>query len=337
MFLKKLFLVFLILLLVTCAWAFWFVASHGRGLIVTELERATGKKVSLGSARPVFPAGLLLEDVRIDGLARVPKAFIVADARALLDGRLQIASVELYSPEINIHLTAPAVAPQPEVLPSAPSQGKNKVLSGKPATVIGRVKVHGGVVMVQAPSTGKTWILEDVQADLRSFSLDAAFVKTDFFISASLARMNMPFVGHLVKARGWVNWAARDMDADVEAVDVGGRVGLSAVLKSRANNCEVKGRAHLSSSQPTQASGKKSKMIESTMLDLLSSLKTDIAVDFSFRTPLDRFDVGKVSIAGNITTGLQSEEISGNIVGSLKAAGQKFLQKDAAMTIKPYK
>ena len=346
MLLKRVCIALAVLLLLSFAAAFCFLALHGRELVTAELERVVGKKVYLGNVRPVFPSKLMLEDVRIEGLIKVPRAFIAADTKSLLAGHLNILFIEIDSPEINIALSGLAAGkdPGPSVAetPVAPvivpaAETKPVPLKLKAAVIIERIKVNGAVVMVQAPTTGKTWIFENVQADLRKFSLGDAGVKTEFIASASLARMNVPFVGHLARARGSVNWPQRDMDASAEVVDDNGHIGFSAVLKSEANDCEVKGRVRLVSSQRAQASGKKPKMIEATVLDLLGSLKTDIDASFSFRTPLDRFDVGRVNISGNIMTGLQSEEISGNIVGSLKAAGAKLLDKNKDPSVKPYK
>ncbi|MBF0386884.1 MAG: hypothetical protein HQL20_03405 [Candidatus Omnitrophica bacterium] len=356
---KRILLIVVFFLALVGALAFWFVSVQGRGLVVAELERITGKKVTLGAVQYVPPAALALKDLRIEGLARIPRAVVIPHVGALLGGRLEIASLELQSPEINISLPSAGLADAVaegsgeaisagqtlDVKPVAkaagladPEQATVAAVSVQRAVSIDLVRVSDGTVMVQAPVTGKTWILEEVRGDLWHFAFFGAVpVKTEFVLECSLAKLNVPFVGHLGRAKGWVNWAARDMDAKVEALDGEGRVGLFAVLTSRANDCEVKGRALLSSRQTAQATAKKSKMIEATVLDLLGSLKTDIAAGFSFRTLLDRFEIGKVSITGNITTGLQSEEISGNIVGSLKAAGAKLLEKDKAATVKPLK
>jgi hypothetical protein len=333
----------IILFVLSFAAAFAFLALHGRALVIAELERVAVRKVTLGKVNAVFPSKLMLEDLRIEGLASIPKAVIVADTKALLTGHLKIIFIEVDSPEVNINLSGlasvdavnvPAVVTMAESVPNTVKQPVPALL--RSAGDIDRIKVNGGVVMVQAPATGKTWIFQNVQADLRDFSLSRLGVKTEFVVSASLTKMNMPFIGHLARAQGWVNWPVRDMDSSVEVADEAGHVGFSAVVKAVANDCEVKGRVRLASSQRVQASGKKQKMIEATVLDLLGSLKSDIEANFSFRTPLDRIDVGKVSISGNITTGLQSEEISGNIVGSLKAAGAKFLDKEKDPAVKPY-
>ena len=336
---KKIFLITVTLGVFFFALAFLFVSVKGRGLVVAELETVTGRKVTLGAVHPGFPVGLILKDLRIEGLARIPMARITVHLHALLGGHLEIASIELRSPEINIVLPAP-------VQSASPASGGSKaalvsvkpvVGEGKRSPLIDLVVVNDGTIMIQAPSTGKTWILEKVQAHLWHPVFDGTPIRTDFVVGASLAKLNVPFVGHLAKAKGWVNWAARDMQANVEALDEEGHVGLSATLTSHADDCEVKGRALLASTQEVQATAKRSKMIEAAVLDLLGSSQTDLAVDFSFHTPLDHFEVGRVNISGNITTGLQTEEISGNIVGGLKAAGARLLDKDKASMVKPYK
>ena len=344
MLVKRICITLLLFIVFSFVAAFALLVLNGRSLVTAEFERVAGKKVSLGKVHAVFPSKLVLEDLRIEGLAKIPRAVIVANTRAVLSGRLSIVFIELDSPEINIDLSGLSSGKVME-LPGARVvtvkalgiQEKYLAVIFKPSNGIERIKVNGAVVMVQAPVTGKTWIFENVQADLRHFFLNSAGVKTDFILSASLARMNMPFVGHLARAHGKVNWPAKDMEASVEVSDEAGHTGFSAVVKSVANDCEVKGRVRLTSSQRVQASGKKPQMIEATVLDLLGSLKSDIEASFSFHTPLDKIDVGKVNISGNIITGLQSDEISGNIVGSLKAAGAKFMDKEKDNFVKPDK
>ncbi|MEI6438254.1 MAG: hypothetical protein WCO69_05855 [Candidatus Omnitrophota bacterium] len=337
---KKFLIIIFILLLLFAAGSFCFVSYKGRALVAAELGRATGRHVTLGAARPSFPPGMVIKDLKIEGLARVPKAQVFVDLRALLGGSFRIASLEFYSPEVTVSLPAPVVAPTAgatgpaPVVPSAVAPASAPSINLGNAPLIERLDIYGGSLFVQAPSTGKTWILDQVRISVKDFSLSH---RADFTLEASLAKLNMPFVGHLAKAAGWINWAARDMEATVEAHDEDGRVGLSVVLASRANVCEVKGRALLSSRQAAQATGKRPKMIEAAVLDLLDSSKSEIAADFSFQTALDHFSIGRVNIAGNITTGLQTQEISGNIVGSLKAAGAKLLEKDKAGMVKPYK
>ncbi|MBF0593873.1 MAG: hypothetical protein HQL22_02775 [Candidatus Omnitrophica bacterium] len=336
--LRQILIAVLVLLLVAAGAAFSLVVMKGRAFVAAELSRAVGKKVSVRVVRAVFPSSLILKDVRIDGLASVSRILVKIELRSLFGRHWRIASVELISPEINIGLSAPVpAATSPAVAPlSSPDKAVPVVLAPS-VRQIGRIVFRDGTLMVQAPSTGKTWILKNVTADLKNVPLDGLSAKTEFLVSTSLEKMNMPFVGHLARARGWVNWAARDMEANVEAVDEAGRIGLSAVITARANAAEVKGRVRLLASQPAQASGKRPKMIEGAVLDLLSSMQTGIDAEFSFHTPLDRPEVSKVFISGNITTGLHSEEISGNIVGSLKAAGAKLLSNGNSPTVKPYK
>jgi hypothetical protein len=346
--LKRIVIALVILLLCLFAAAFIFLALHGRALVTAELERVSGKKVTLQGVQPAFPATLLLEGILIDGIAKIPQAVVEADAGALLTGKLRIAYIRIDSPEINIDLSvlsagkyvtgdaaqaaAPVLAADTVLIPTAvkPSETVN-------SPVIDRIKINNAVVMFQAPATGKTWIFDNVTADLKHFALSRQGVRTDFIISGSLGRMNVPFVGNLAHAHGWLNWAARDMNANVEVTDEEGHLGLSAVIASAANDCEVRGRLRLTPSQHTQASGKKPKMIEATVLELLGSLKTDISSDFSFHTQMDHFDIGKVNVSGIIMTGLQSQEISGSIMGSLKHAGEKILEKDKGLLIKPLK
>ena len=67
-------------------------------------------------------------------------------------------------------------------------------------------------------------------------------------------------------------------------------------------------------------------MIENVVLIALTSTQTDIDAAFSFKTRFDRFEIGVVSLSGQITTGLNSTVTSGNIVAGLKAIGGELLK-----------
>lgn len=328
---RKILVVLLIGIIVFFASVYWFVAFQAPRLVKDRFERATGKTITIGSVRPFFPDRLICDEITISGELHIPRTLVVVDSLALLTGKLRIAEVSLLLPEIKVALPVELAAegdiePAKEKLANPLAEPVNAKKNVDAA--INLVRIVRGVVVAQDAARTKTWVLDNVQAEIKNFPLSGVAVKTNFIVEASLARMNLPFVGHKARASGWVNWAARDMDASVQVLDESGRAGLSAVLTSRNNDCEVKGKVKLSSGQSAQSSGKKAKMVEAAVLELLSSLQTNIEANFSFRTRLDRFQVGKVNISGNITTGLHSDALSGNIVGGLKSAGSKMMEKD---------
>ncbi len=316
----------------------FFVMSRGASLATAELRRVTGMPVRIGRVTPGFPFGVVLSDVVIGRVLKVPRVHISWDAVALWRGQLRPAFVDLDAPEINIDAGRTMPATGAGVAASVTAPGRVTTAGPGRGAVLERVRIENGRVMLQIPETGKTWIVEKVRADITQVPLDGTPGQTWIRATASLAAMDIPFIGTQVAAEGWVNWAARDMNAHLNVSHGDGHVGLEAALVSRSNVLDVKGRVILTRDQRALASGRRSRMVEGALLDMLAATGTDINAGFSFQTAMDRFDPGRIKIEGAITTELHSGEISGNIVGNLKAAGAQFLRTGSSVpTIEPEK
>jgi hypothetical protein len=187
------------------------------------------------------------------------------------------------------------------------------------------------VKIVTADDAGvrREQVLERIQLRAENVPLTDTPARTEFSATASLTKLDAPFIGHFAKMSGWLNWAAKDMDAALQVIDDDGRVGVDAKFASRQNDMTVFGSMKLSADQGPQAAGKKSGRVENAVLGILSSTLTDIEAGFSFKTRMDHFEMSKVSLTGHITTGLNSSQTSGNIVAGLKAAGEELFRAPA--------
>jgi hypothetical protein len=318
----------LMLVLAACVAGFWFVAFKGKPLLVKELRRLTGHEVTVATVRPVFPAGLKLTGFKIETLLDAPRVVVFVDPLALVGGKVRLMLVELEAPQINIDAAKLSGEPEDATDNTGVASSASAVSVSENAgerVTLGVLKVRGASVMFQHPSAGRTWILEHVDAELRHIPLDGQPLRTDIIVAASLEKMNVPFVGHLLKIRGWANWPRRDMQVLLEALDDAGRPGLSANAVSRNNEMVVSGKARLSLGQQKQSSGKKSRMVEDVVLGLLEASGTEVESEFSFKTRMDRPEIGAVALKGVITTQLNSSGTSVNIVGALKAAGKEMI------------
>ncbi len=321
------FVIFLIALLALCVGALWFIAYKGRPLLLNELRVITHRDVSIGSISIAFPGGLLLEQIEIKGLASIAKAVVLVDVNEGLHGRLAFSSADVFSPKVNIDLAPPKelkvetvqVDDKPVLSGSVPAQQPKK------ARVLPRLNIHDGILMFQSPEAGRTWVVDKINAQLSDVPLGDLSQQTSFYVSASLQQMNVPFVGHLVKMNGWLNWQARDMEASISVIDDDGRVGVDAKLVSKSNDLLVSGKARLAMGQQKQASTVKTRMVEDVVLGLLDATGTEVDSEFSFTTQMDNPKIGPIKLTGTITTGLNSSAVSGNIVGALKALGAEVL------------
>jgi hypothetical protein len=323
------FVIFLIALLALCVGALWFIAYKGRPLLLNELRVMTERDVSIGSISIAFSGGLLLERIEIKGLASVAKAVVLVDVNEGLHGRLVFSSADVFSPKVNIDLTPPKELKVEAVQADDKTVPSGRLFTRRKARVLPRLNIHDGTLMFQAPEAGRTWVVDKINAQLSDVPLGDLSQQTSFHVSASLQQMNVPFVGHLVKMNGWLNWQARDMEAVLSVIDDDGRVGVDATLVSKNNDLSVSGKARLAIGQQKQASTVKTRMVEDVVLGLLDATGTEVDSEFSFTTQMDNPKVGPIKLTGTITTGLNSSAVSGNIVGALKALGAEVLGPEA--------
>jgi hypothetical protein len=198
--------------------------------------------------------------------------------------------------------------------------------------ILSRVIVYDGVLKIVTKNeagVAREYVVDQVQLRARNVPLTDTSARTEFFLTSSLVKLDVPFVGNFLKGSGSLNWAAKDMDAVVQVMDDSGRVGLDAKIISRENDMTVSGNVTLAGSQEPQATGKKSGMVENVVLDLMLATNTDVAMGFSFKTKMNAVEIGTVSLSGHITTGLNSSGTSGSIVAGLKAAGEVLLKAPA--------
>ena len=317
---------------VSIAGVLWFLSVNGRTVFIDRVSALTNRPVTLGAVRPVFPMGLVLDDLAIEGLLTALHARVNVDVMALLRGELTFSSAKLVEPVFFLERSDNAALKLPPPAGTTQDGTPPPVAAPQPATkrrpvVLKKLVIEGGVLSLRDVKAGREWTVDRIAGDVENIPLTGTPVRTKLFLTASLARLDVPFVGHFLKATGWVNWAARDMDVLAQAVDDAGRVGLDVKLVSKANDLLVEGKARFTGSHVKPAAGKNAGAVESAALGVLSALGTDIDVGFSFHTQMDRFDVGQIALSGNVVTDLQPGAPSGNIVNGLKSVGEELLKQ----------
>jgi hypothetical protein len=305
-----------------------YLSFNARRIFNTQISSLTQRHVEARVVRAGFPASLLVEGLSIDGLLTCDRARASVDILSLWGRDFRIHTLELVHPVLTW-----------ERMPSKPSQ----TLSSKPAqakgssyknVILAQLLVHDGVLKVVTKNDAgsvREYTVDQVQVRARNVALTDTPARTDFFVTASLVKLNVPFVGHFLKTNGWLNWAAKDMDAMAQVMDDNGKIGLDAKIFSRQNDMTVSGDVVFASGQEPQATGKKTGLVENALLNVMLSTNTDIAMSFSFKTKMDDVDIAKVSLSGHMTTGLNSSATSGNIVAGLKAAGEELLKTSEDM------
>jgi hypothetical protein len=261
-----------------------------------------------------------------------PQVRVVVDLLSFLGPDVRIAVLELDDPAVTWE--QPATTDSATGTPVAiPGDLSVKSSSRARSVMLSNLLIRNGIFTVKkadAQGVMQTYILDRVQLRMARFPLTDTAARTDFFLTASLMKLNVPFIGHFLKMDGWFNWHARDMEARAQVVDDDGRVGVDAKLSSRQNDLQVFGTLRLLADQGPQAVGKKMGLLEDVVLNTLTTTRTDIETNFSFKTKMDRPQLETVHLSGQITTGLNSYATSGNIVAGLEALGAELFKMPAS-------
>ncbi|MFH0754853.1 MAG: hypothetical protein V2A70_09830 [Candidatus Omnitrophota bacterium] len=286
----------------------------------TQVSALTNRHVEAAHIQAEFPATFLIEGLSIDGMLECPRVRVALDLLSLFNREIRIRSVELDAPRIrweeNTAVVVPEVPGQSVEVVAAPQRVRGVIVS--------KLLVHDGVLIIK--NDGREYFLDQVQLRALRVPVISAPARTEFYLTASMIKLNVPFIGSFLKVNGWVNWYARDMDAQVQVVDDNGRVGLQAKIISRQNDMQVDGDMRLTAQQVPQAVGKKMGLMEDVVINVLSSTSTDLDLGFSFQTRMDHISMEKVHLSGQITTGLNSLATSGNIVAGLEELGTELFK-----------
>ncbi len=329
--------VFLLMLLVSGAF-YAYLAWNGRRIFNEQITALTRRHVEARSVQAVFPAWIIVSDLSIDDVLTCARARVLVDAASMFRGVRRINRLELEAPVIvwqrDVTREPAPLQAQGEAVPQERA-ARTAARTAEPL-VLGHLVVHNGVLKVQGNDGSGVkgeYQFEHVQLQADNVLLTGTPGRTHFAVTASLAKLNVPFMGHFLKASGWFNWAARDMDAAAQVIDDDGRVSVDAKFASRQNDLTVFGTVKLAGDQQPQATGERAGLLENVVLGALGSTQTDIVADFSLRTKMDRVDPHVIKLSGHITTGLNSSVTSGNIVAGLKAASEELLKEPADLAV----
>ena len=313
-------------MLVTLVVVWTYLGLHAVGIFNVKMSALAHRKVSIRAIYPVFPLGVVGKGLEIEGLGTVGKVRADIDGKGLFRGDFNISSIEISDPVIVLERddTGGFHVPAARTF----SGGNVAHATAGLEILFHQVTIHNGTLSF-GKKEGKALTIDKIEAHLTNVPLAGQPVRTDFLATVSFPGGKFFPSAHFVKIQGWLNWAERDMDAKVEARSDDGLMRMKGRLVSRNNDLLVNGKISVSGGNSSRVKDAAAGVVENVVRDVLGASQTDIDANFSFRTQMDHFEIGPISLKGNITTGLNSSATSGTIVQSLKAIGEQFLKDDA--------
>lgn len=300
---KRILVVIIYLTLILYIGAILFINTKGENIVAEQLEASLKEEVSMKKLRYAFPLGIQAEELKIGEVFEAVSLSAQIDITSLATERITIHLLKATTPNITIKNASSnpkVILERIEQKPKSQAKDVEVESTQKKAVkkiIIKKVVINDGVINYSDDKGKKLeFSIEDVYLNLSDLPLPMQDANTSFQLSGRLDKDNSPFTGSNVSASGWVNWFRRDMDGKLMLQDQSGSAGLSADLKSEANDLNVEGRVNIKNfiAVPEQ----KTDSINNIILSALSGL--DVDSQFSFKTQMDDVDIGPITFTGNV-------------------------------------
>jgi hypothetical protein len=329
-----------------------------RRVFLSEIQKNLGVKATASRVRVVFPASLIVEDLRIGETIKVDKIIASPSFLSLVKGGVVLNLLHLERPQLamarnedntfDFGLPLPKKKERiPEVV--APAFAK-KAVAKKGIFYAAKIKIIDGRIDFtdKRVSPGSPFRLKfsNINLDISRPSVFQPFL-IQFKGNGSLVNPENVAMGEAAMT-GWADLSAKDMDAQLSAADVelvslepyykkflkkelaSGRMRLGADFKSKNN--DLKAECHLELSQisfkqmpePAPSSDEtnaKTEDLTYLVFDSLLSSQGGIVFDFGIRTKMDRPRLEHIKVKGAFLSSMaQAPQLGENF----KDIGKQF-------------
>jgi len=327
--LKRIFILFAILLILFFVSVSMYVKFYGKSFIEETLQNALNRDVAIEKVSYYFPLNLRAQNIRIAHLIEGKKFFEAEEINAkisisgVFQGRLAFDSVVFIKPVVMIEkiatlqdtrekpirrygVTAPPKQSDSTVVNGASDVDGNQNKNKQTRVSIEHLVFSQGRFQYTNSSINKnfSFAMEDVYLYARHLVFPFEVGRTKFKISGRLIKEGNPLSGSSVEGHGWVDIVKRDMEARIEVVEADGSVGMTAEAVSKNNDMEVKGEIKFqnilmgaSKEDPSDTT-----TVNNLISSVLSSAGVEIGANFSFKTKMDNFRPEQVSFSGSVVT-----------------------------------
>lgn len=315
--LRKLFWAFVIVLVVFFITCFIVIRFNGKSLIESRASAILKRPVTVGEASFIFPNGVHLKDLNVEGLLFAPDAQARFSLTAFLDKNFELDEVRLDGPVLTLHRTKDNQIVwgghhEAEDVPAksadaAPSAGETGIKTAIRSLNVFKGQIHfPGHEDEGAPSVS----VHNVQLSAKNVPLSGQPADTSFDCTGKIAGDGLPLAGDEVKGNGIINWPLRNMDADFSFLNPDGKADLEVKLNSRNNEMMVKG--HLKTATVFDSKKQNGSSGENILLEALDQSKMALDMEFSFPTRMDRWELRNIEFSGNLNASIGGENsISG--------------------------
>lgn len=304
---------------------FVLIRFQGKAFILKKAEAVFNRPLAFDDIQYVFPLGIRLSNLNIDGLLFAGRVELLCTPGLLGTTELSIDEVTLEEAVLTLHRDkdnhilwqgdADVLKKSGQNAVSAPARPVERSRA-----IIRNLRVNNGRIISpgheQEDAVGV--YLTDVAIDAKNVPLSGQEMDTVFKLSGKVLDNRSAATGNDFKGEGWVNWPKRNMQADVSVSRW--RDQFDVDLKAVSVNNDMKVSGHMISRKDPEVAAAP----EGQPADLLSGLikNSSLAMDmtFAFTMKMDRWELRNIDFSGNLSA--SKKDLSAPVADEAKQSGQ---------------
>ncbi len=337
---KKIFLI-VIILAVTYFLLNIFIATAGKNIAASLIEKNFNRKTSLKSLNIGFPLSINIGGLEIENFLKAPSISVSPNILGFFFGKIVLGGVQVTKPLITIEKKQDGSLDIPLLAAG----------SGKPAQIfLTGLKVAKGKFIFTDKSfisEGFRVFIDDINIDINKAVLPLTSLNTKFNLSAMLVNAGSEPKGKAT-ASGWIDFGPKNMEGNFELKDIEinyiepycknlffikisplAKLNFTSEAKAKNNDLLAKCRMEISSLVPVKSKGEEVKEpasiadLFSSAVDIFSDSSGNQVFNFTIKTKLDnpRFDF-QGTIAQGITQNITANPE--NTIEKVKKAAEQF-------------
>jgi len=231
--LKKIIVIFLLVVVLLYCGVHLFALLKGRGFVENTLQKLTNKKVKIGYLYLNAFLNLEIKNIEIDGLASIEKILLKPTTASLLTGTLFFKTVKIIRPEFTFEISSSEIAelPKPEVLSEAPAAALTIPLAPPeikrrfPSRIIFKeITLEKGLINFIDHALGEEGIkviVKDIEVNVSNLYAFPVSILTNFQLNGRMPWKGVQEEGQ-IEMRGWIDLFKKDMQASLRIKDIDG-------------------------------------------------------------------------------------------------------------------
>lgn len=310
---------FFILLWILIATCYIYIRLNGRAWVIGTLSQIFEQPVGLKNIHFLFPFGARITELSVGDTLQVKDVQLQIGVPDFLHKRFHLLLLNLSEPVVMIQRNAdskivfgnlsPEISTAVETTSSLSFEKnaeRSSPLAASPKKsfnlIVDYLLVTKGEVRFRDYSRERNFqlTLRDVNIKAQSMAVPVQPVNTKFDLTATLFQNDLSFSGSRIKAEGWANFYAKNMQATLEVAEPDGKVALSAVLDSKNNNLAIDGKVHMTNLIPQAAVPSEETSLKGLIFSSLQSSGVEIVADFHSQTKMDDIQLDSILFSGNV-------------------------------------